>query len=60
MEHPLLGRYRRVGTPFQMSGTPLDPHSSSPMLGAETDAVLAESGFDAAEIDALRAGGVIR
>jgi len=60
MAHPLLGHFRMVGAPFQMSDTPLDPREPSPTLGEDTDAVLLEYGIDAARIATLREAGVIR
>jgi CoA:oxalate CoA-transferase len=60
IEHPLLGKLRMVGPPFQMSGTPLAPQGPSPLLGADTDTVLAEAGYSPAEVDAMREAGVIR
>ena len=60
MEHPMLGRMRMVGTPFQMSGTPLAITSPSPMLGEHTDIVMAEAGYSPAEIESMREEGVIR
>ena len=59
IEHPILGHMRMVGPPFQMSETPLAPQGPSPVLGADNDAVLAEAGFSAAEIDRMRESGVI-
>ena len=35
------------------------PSRPAPALGADTDAVLSEAGFDAAEIAALRAAGAV-
>jgi alpha-methylacyl-CoA racemase len=40
-------------------GTPAAPPSSARVVGADTDDVLAEAGLDAAEIDALRAQGIV-
>ena len=60
IEHPLLGKLRMVGPPFQMSGTPLAPQGPSPMLGADTDTVLGEAGYSGPEIESLREAGVIR
>jgi crotonobetainyl-CoA:carnitine CoA-transferase CaiB-like acyl-CoA transferase len=60
MEHPLLGHFRMVGAPFQMSETPLEPREPSPMLGEDTDAVLAEYGVSDERVAALRSAGVIR
>ena len=60
LDHELLGRLRMVGPPFQMSGTPLAPQGPSPLLGADTDTVLEEAGYGAAEIAGMRESGVIR
>jgi alpha-methylacyl-CoA racemase len=40
-------------------GTPSSAPTPARVVGADTDEVLAEAGFDAATIDALRVGGVI-
>jgi len=40
-------------------GTPTAPPTPAPRVGAHTDAVLKELGFDDAELDTLRANGVI-
>jgi crotonobetainyl-CoA:carnitine CoA-transferase CaiB-like acyl-CoA transferase len=44
---------------IRLSETPGEIASRPPMLGEHTDAVLAELGYAAAEIAALREGGVI-
>lgn len=59
MEHPLLGPYKTFATPFRFERTPAGPSHSSPLLDADTDAVLAEAGVPLASIRRLRAGGVI-
>jgi formyl-CoA transferase len=59
MEHPLMGPVRMAGPMLQMSETPLSPQGPSPTLGEHTDDILAELGYDAARIDALREAGVI-
>jgi formyl-CoA transferase len=48
-----------TGPPAKLSRTPTTVRSAAPALGADTDAVLAEAGLDAAAIAALRAKGVI-
>jgi formyl-CoA transferase len=58
-EHPLVGHMRMVGPAFQMSETPLVPQGPSPVLGADTDAVLGEAGCSTGDIAALRRAGVI-
>jgi formyl-CoA transferase len=58
LEHPLLGAYKTFAPPIRMDRTPTRIRSSSPLLDADTDAVLAEIGFAGAEIASLRATGV--
>ena len=60
LEHALLGSMRLAGPPFQMSESPLEPQGASPVLGSNTDEVLAEVGYAEGEIAALRDAGVIR
>jgi alpha-methylacyl-CoA racemase len=51
---------RLLGAPVKLSRTPADPaRAGGPGLGADTDAVLAEAGYDAAAIAALRAAGAV-
>ncbi|PVX30689.1 CoA transferase [Sphingomonas pokkalii] len=49
---------RVLANPIRLDGDRL-PARAAPLLGGDTDAVLAEAGFDTAEIAALRAGGVL-
>ncbi len=60
LDHELLGHFRMVGPPFQMSETPLAPQGPSPVLGADNERVLAEAGYSAAEIERMREAGIIR
>ncbi len=60
LEHDLVGHMRMVGPPLKFSETPSRVKSASPVLGAHNDEVLAELGYDAAAIAALREKGVIR
>lgn len=48
-----------VASPLRLSDTPVRYHTAPPALGQHTDAVLQELGLNAAEIDALRADGVV-
>jgi len=57
--HPGHGTVKMTGFPIKFSKTPLQIRHPAPDLGAQTDAVMAEAGFDAARITALRAAGVI-
>jgi crotonobetainyl-CoA:carnitine CoA-transferase CaiB-like acyl-CoA transferase len=51
---------RLLGVPVKLSRTPADPaRAPGPGLGEHTREVLAEAGFDAAEVDALLASGAV-
>lgn len=54
------GWYRGVNTPLRFSRSRSGLRHLPPKLGADGAAILAETGFDAAQIEALRAAGVIR
>lgn len=53
--HPLNDGLRLVNSPMKLSATPVRLRHAPPLLGADTDAVLAEAGLSTAEIAALRA-----
>jgi crotonobetainyl-CoA:carnitine CoA-transferase CaiB-like acyl-CoA transferase len=59
MPHPLAGSVRLVASPIKLAATPVRYRHAPPLLGADTDAVLAELGLDAAAIAALRERGAI-
>jgi crotonobetainyl-CoA:carnitine CoA-transferase CaiB-like acyl-CoA transferase len=59
MEHPLAGSVRLVASPIKLSKTPIRYRRSPPLLGADTDAVLAEFGLKPGDITDLRRSGVI-
>ena len=59
MMHPTVGAIRVVGAPIKLSATPASLRTPPPMLGQHTDAVLAELGYAAGEIAALRATRVV-
>jgi crotonobetainyl-CoA:carnitine CoA-transferase CaiB-like acyl-CoA transferase len=60
VEHPWSGVHKVVGTPLQFPGRYEDPqYAASPVLGADTRAVLEAVGYDAAQIEQLAAQGVI-
>jgi formyl-CoA transferase len=58
VDHPKRGKYLTVGNPIKMSDSPTHV-TRSPLLGEHTDEVLAELGFAAADIAALRLKKVI-
>jgi len=57
--HPGRTTVRMTGFPLKLSETPCELRHPAPELGAHTDAVLGDLGYDAAAIAALRKGGVI-
>ena len=59
LAHPTLGVVKTTGVPVKLSASPGAVERLPPDLGVDTDAVLAEFGFDAAEIAALRAAGAV-
>ena len=58
VDHPKRGKYLTVGNPIKMSDSSTEV-TRSPLLGEHTDEVLAELGYPAAEVAALRANKVI-
>jgi crotonobetainyl-CoA:carnitine CoA-transferase CaiB-like acyl-CoA transferase len=59
VDHPQLGRLRQLGIPFKLAATPASIRTAPPLLGEHATEILAELGYDAAEIDRLRSDGVI-
>jgi formyl-CoA transferase len=59
VDHPVAGRVRAPGIPVRMSGTPPSVREHPPLLGEHTDAILAELGYSAEEIAALRRDGAV-
>lgn len=59
--HPLLGDVRLIRTPINLSAVaqPTCFDRAAPDRGQHTDEILREFGFDAAEIERLRAAGAI-
>ncbi len=57
--HAQHGPVKVVGFPVSLSDTALGPVSAPPGLGEHTDQILAQAGFDAAEISALRTAGML-
>lgn len=57
VEHELVGRYRALGAPIRLSGTPFVADRPSPTFARHTREVLSELGFSSAEVEALLASG---
>jgi len=58
VDHPVRGKYLTVGNPIKLSDSPTDV-TRSPLLGEHTHEILAELGYDAAQIALLREERVI-
>ena len=58
LEHPQAGTLRQSRPAARFSGTPVEMRRGAPVLGVDTDDVLAEFGFSEDEIAALHAAGV--
>ena len=59
LPHPVAGSVTLVASPIKLSATPVRYRRTPPALGADTDEVLAEFGFDDDAIRSLRADGAI-
>jgi formyl-CoA transferase/CoA:oxalate CoA-transferase len=57
--HPTVGATRVIGTPIKLSENEASVRTPPPVLGQHTDEVLAEVGYDAATITALRQKRVV-
>ena len=59
VEHPTIGELRQTGIPWRMSGAASAIERPPPLLGEHSDEILAELGYDPADVEALRDDGVI-
>jgi crotonobetainyl-CoA:carnitine CoA-transferase CaiB-like acyl-CoA transferase len=59
LAHPEVGTFKTTGLPAKLSRTPGAITRRPPLLGEHTDEVLAECGFDPAELDYLRGRKII-
>jgi benzylsuccinate CoA-transferase BbsF subunit len=59
-EHPEVGTRQHCGIPWRMSGTPCEVRAAAPTLGQHTTEVMTGLlGYTTAEVDALRAKGIL-
>jgi crotonobetainyl-CoA:carnitine CoA-transferase CaiB-like acyl-CoA transferase len=58
-EHPVVGRYKQIPPPVRFTEAPASVRRPAPLIGANTDEVLAEVGLTAEEIEKLHVSGVI-
>jgi formyl-CoA transferase len=59
VDHPKWGHTHLVASPLNMQGVPKEIRSVAPIRGVHSEEVLRELGYEAGEIDALRARRVI-
>ncbi len=59
LPHPLSGTVPLVASPMRFSATPVEYRRAPPTLGQHTDEILAELGYDAAKIKALKGKKVV-
>lgn len=51
--HPTLGAVRQLGSPMRFSQTPVRREKAGPLLGEDSTALLAELGYEPAQIEAM-------
>ena len=59
-QHVEAGPIKTIGLPVKLSETPAQYVRPSPRLGEDTRALLAECGYDEAQIEAMLGAGVVR
>jgi len=59
MTHPKMGRTNLIGSPVNLSDTPVQLLRAAPLLGEHTEEVLKGFGYDKDAVAALRARGVV-
>ena len=59
VEHPLAGPIKLFGSPLNFSDTPIREFEAAPLLGAHTDEVMQNIGYDKTQIASLREEGIV-
>jgi crotonobetainyl-CoA:carnitine CoA-transferase CaiB-like acyl-CoA transferase len=59
LEHPVVGRYRAMKEPIKFTGSPAPAPTPAPTFGQHSDEILADCGYSAEEIAALRQLGAV-
>jgi crotonobetainyl-CoA:carnitine CoA-transferase CaiB-like acyl-CoA transferase len=57
IDHPIEGKVRSIGFPVKLSGTPQQLRMAPPLLGADTEEILAELGMGPEALEKYRADG---
>ena len=60
LQHPTVGAYETIASPYHLDRTPVSDYASPPLLGADTDGLLSEElGMDPDAIRELRDAGAV-
>lgn len=59
IEHPEWGPMKSIGTPIEMSDTPLQPGFLPPELGQDTEVLLLEMGYTWDDVERFKASGAV-
>ena len=59
IDHPEIGSYPTVNAPMRFANADVRPRGPAPRIGEHGDAILAQAGLAAGEIDELRAAGIL-
>ncbi|MGE6378915.1 CaiB/BaiF CoA transferase family protein [Peribacillus muralis] len=59
MDHPTIADLRLVGSPLNLSKTPVTMRKHPPLYGEHTDAILTEMGYDPVQIEKFKQNKII-
>ena len=60
VDHPVRGRLKQVSPPWQVDSAPTEIRLGPPQLGEHADMILAEIGYESAQVASLRSSGIVR